>query len=356
MGARATTVRHGEEPTDDRELLGPRALRAWITGERDAHARVFLLESAAGAGAVAAVADAEDVLLLPEGSASVAGPARIARYAGDLAALGDELFFGERGVELQDYIAASFVQIVGPTAMRFFDASSWRAFLDDADLARRTGVFAAAMIDPRVLLADRRALASPGETAAPSALRIDGDGRVHLGLQGGVIGDVDDLPALLAQEHPRTATLGGIAAAGDLVAGLARRDWMARYLDAADLCKMLRLSNGAARIAGFGWSFLEDGLADAEPVVTDPFLLDTAEGLLLADVGTLRRQLLTPPTAAVVAAMQTSSTLDLAAARVTRACGVPDSHARRLCHDALGALGVHLGRPARAADGAAAGR
>ncbi len=44
----------------------------------------------------------------------------------------------------RDYVAAAFVQIIGPTAVRFFDETSWRAFLDDAELARRTGVFPSA--------------------------------------------------------------------------------------------------------------------------------------------------------------------------------------------------------------------
>lgn len=348
------TARRDEGPKDEDQLLAPRALRAWITGEHETSARVFLRETEVGAEAVAAVARPEDVILEPDGSVPRSGAVRVVGYGGALADLGDELFLKGRGVELQDYVAASFVQIVGPTVMRFFDTASWRAFLDDADLTRRTGVFAAAMIDPRVLLADRRALARPHDVETPRAIRVDQGGGVHLGLQGAAIGHVDDLPTALDQALPLASALGEVPAATELIAALDARPWIARYLDAADLRKMLRLPNGTARIAGFGWTLLDDGLADAEPVATDPFLLDTAEGFLLADVGSLRRHLLSPLTAAVVDALQTSRTRALAAARVARAHGLPDSHARRLCLDALEALGIHLGRPVEGAqqDGA----
>ncbi|WP_431865587.1 daptide biosynthesis RiPP recognition protein [Microbacterium paraoxydans] len=351
MGTSATTARQDDGSTGEDPLLGPHALRAWVTGGHAARGRVFLREAEAGAEALAAAADPEDVILEPAGSAPRPAAARVVGYGGRLTDLGDELFLGERGVELQDYIAASFVQIVGPTAMRFFDEASWRAFLDDADLARGTGVFAAAMLDPRVLLADRSALARPQEVETPRAVRIDGDGGVHLGLQGEAIGHVDDLPDALGWALPRASMLGGVPGSADLVAELDTRPWLRRYLDAADLRKMLRLPNGTARIAGYGWALLDDDLADAEALADDPFLLDTAEGFLLADVRTLRRHLLSPLTAAVVDAIQTSSTRGRAAARVARACGVPDAHARHLCLEALAALGVHLGARTEDASG-----
>lgn len=139
---------HAAQP----ELFGARALREWITGEHTEHSRIFLLEGGADVSDLDDVAGHDDVVLLPAESAPYDGPAGTARYSGALREVGDELFFGERGVELQDYVAAAFVQIIGPTAVRFFDETSWRAFLDDAELARRTGVF---------LGVDRSAGASP---------------------------------------------------------------------------------------------------------------------------------------------------------------------------------------------------
>ena len=325
------------------DLLGARALREWLTGEREAFSRVFLVESGAAVEAVREVVAPDDVMLLPASSPPDGGPAAVARYTGELRAVGDELFFGERGVELQDYVAAAFVQIIGPTAIRFFDAAGWRAFLDDADLARRTGVFPTALIDPRVLLADRSALEKPGEVVTPSAVRVAADGSVSVGVQGEVIGTVDDLSAALDTPLPRSTALGEVAPRHEVAAESARLAGIRRYLSATDLMKILHLANGDARIAGFGWAPIDDRLADAEPLTADPFLLDTADGLMLADTGTLRRQLLTPLTATVVAATQTSSTLELAAQRLARELGTPVSHASALCLEAVAALGVHFG-------------
>lgn len=326
------------------DLLGVRVFREWFAGEPREHRRVFLVESAAAAPTLGAVTGPEDALLLPV-EASYRGPARVVRYRGALSDSGDELFFGEHSVEVQDYVAASFVHLIGPTAVRFFDTTSWQAFLDDADLARRTGVFPSAMLDLRVLLADRRAIRDPEAVETPHAIRIHDDGRVSVGAQGETIGNVADLPTLLAGVLPGSAALGEIAARQRIVADLRRREWIARYLDAADLMKMLRLTNGVARIAGFGWSLLQDDLADAEALMTDPFLIDSSEGVVLADTRTLRRQLLSPLTAVVVAATQTSRTPELAAARVARECGMPTAQARDLCLEAVAVLGIHWGGP-----------
>ncbi|MFJ6532317.1 daptide biosynthesis RiPP recognition protein [Microbacterium sp. NPDC091662] len=328
------------------ELDGVRALREWITGQMPEHSRVFLLESGAPADDVAQVARRDDTILLPVESGTYDGPGSVVRYRGALRDAGDELFFGERGVELQDYVAAAFVQIIGPTAVRFFDASSWQVFLEDAELARRTGIFPSALIDPRVLLADRNALDGPGEIEAPRALRVSADGSVGIGVQGRVIGTVDELPSVLDVPRPRATALGGVASGDTFAADLASRDWIGRYLNAADLMKMLRLENGAARISGFGWFPIDDALSDAEPLNTEPFLLETADGFVLADTATLRRQLLTPSTARAIAAIQTSSSTEIACERVARLRGTSLSHARALCLEARDVLNVHVGRRA----------
>ena len=326
------------------ELGGARALREWITGQAREHSRVFLIESGAPTDDVAEVARRDDVVLLPAESGTYDGLGRKVRYRGALRDAGDELFFGERGVELQDYVAAAFVQIVGPTAVRFFDASSWQVFLDDAELARRTGVFPSALIDPRVLLADRSALENPGEMEAPRALRVSADGSVGIGVQGRVIGTIDELSSVLAVPLPRAAALGGVAPGDALAADLASREWIGRYLNATDLMKMLGLDNGTAKISGFGWFPIDDDLSDAEPLTAEPFLLETPDGFVLADTRTLRRQLLTPSTARVIAVIQTSSSTEIASERVARLLGTSLSHAHALCLEALTALNVHVGR------------
>ena len=342
---------HDGERVETGEVSGARALRAWITGQGEGHSRVFLLESGAPAADVANVARGDDVVLLPVESGMYDGLGSVVRYRGALREAGDELFLGEHGVELQDYVAAAFVQIVGPTVVRFFDASSGQAFLEDAELARRTGVFPSALIDPRVLLADRDALDCPREMKTPKALRVGADGSVGIGVQGRTIGTVDDLPSVLAIPLPRAAALGEVATGDGFAADLARREWIGRYLKATDLMKMLRAENGAARVSGFGWFPIDDDLSDAEPLTADPFLLETAAGFMLADTGTLRRQLLTPSTARVIAVIQTSSTIEIATERVARLRGTSSPDARDLCLQARTALNVHTGRRTGSADG-----
>lgn len=345
-------IRQGEE-VDHVELIGVRALREWITGQRGEHPMVLLVDDGAPVDVLEHATERDQVVLLPLTSGAYRGRAEVVRYSGALSDVGDELFLGERGVELEDYVAASFIQVVGPTAVRFSDASSWSAFLIDAEIARDTGVFPTALIDPRVLLAGRSALANPLGLAVPNALRLRADGGVSVGVQGEVIGHVAELERLLATPLPGVAALGEVLPQPDLIADLALRPWIARYLLATDLMKMLRLGNGAARISGFGWRVVEDGLDDAVPLPTDPILLETADGLLLADTATLRRQLLSPTTAVVVDAVQNSKTLSQAAMRVAERLHTRAADAETLCHEALRALGIHFGeRPGIPSTGA----
>ena len=111
----------------------------------------------------------------------------------------------------------------------------------------------------------------------------------------------------------------------------------------AELLKMLRVQNAAVQISGFGWAIDDDGHADAEPQTTDPFLLETAQGFVLADIVTLRRQLLSPTTARVVEAVQSSSTLETAVDRLMRLLDIQAAAADELCRDAVAALGIHVG-------------
>lgn len=329
--------------TDDTDLRGARALREWVTGEPREYARVFLVESGASAETLHGCTSPDDVVLLPAESEGHDGPAQTVRYTGSLNQIGDELYLGARGVELQDYIAAAFVQILGPTVVRFADEASWHAFLDDAELARHTGVFPTALTDPRVLLADRGALMHPAERRRPSAIRVGSGGRIGIGVHGASAVGGGQLAEVLAEPRPGVLALDGIASETDLIADLARHPWLPRYLTAIELVKMLRLTDGESTIAGFGWSPLADGGSDAEPLRADPFLLRTPDGFVLADTTTLRRQLLPPATAMVVAATQTSTTLARAADRTARLLGIAVQDARALCRQAIQALNVHPG-------------
>nr|WP_201471333.1 daptide biosynthesis RiPP recognition protein [Microbacterium hydrocarbonoxydans] len=325
------------------ELRDARALREWVTGEQKDFSRVFFVETNAEIDGLLPLLGADDVLLLPADSETYRGPARAVRCSGAFSKIGDELFIGDRSIELQDYVAAEFIQMVGPTAACISDAAGWCAFVDDAEVARRTGVFPTALLDPRVLLVNRGALADPLGVAGPTAFSIGQHGRVTIGVHGECIGRVGDPGLMLTSPRPRHEALGSAVRQAMSVDGYTCRPWTGRYLNATDLMKMLRLTNGAARISGFGWTLLDDGGADAEPMNDDPFLVEMPEGVVLADTITLRRQLLSPVTAVVVAATQTSSTPEVAGERVARRCDMDVGYATRLCRDAVAALGVHPG-------------
>lgn len=325
------------------ELFAARTLREWITGARTQYERIFFLDAGAVLGALAPFLSADDVVIAHEHDAPTHDLARILTYSGAFAEPGDELFVGPRGVELQDYVAAAFVEMVGPTAVRFFDQAGWNAFMDDADLARRTGVFPSSLIDPRVALADRDALIATARTEPPRAIRVEQTGRITLGMQGIVLGDVSDAATALSRPVPPTAAFGAVVSPEDIALRLRDAPWVSRYLYAIELVKMLALDNGVAKVAGFGWSVSDDGHAESIAPATDPFMVSTEDGVVLADVISRRRQLLTPLTADVVSVLQTSASLPTARDRLAALHGIEACRAEALCRDAIDRLGVHTG-------------
>lgn len=321
-----------------------RTIREWISGERTDFARIFFVAAEANPAGLERVLSRDDAVLLPVNCNWSPDHGRVVKYTGQMLEAGDELFINDRGVELQDYLSAGFVEIVGPTAVRFFDEAGWRAFLDDADLARRTGVFPSSLIDPRVVLADRDMFTDGGSTSLPQAFRLEADGTIGLGMQGITLGNADNWDAALSSHVSKTDVLGAAVPPADVNADLGTHPWLPRYLNAAELIKMLQLDNGTAKVDGFGWSNFEDKRADAEPSAADPFMLETSSGLILADITSRRRQLLTPLTAQVVSVIQSSISLELARDRVSARRDIDETAAARLCSDAIELLNVNLGR------------
>lgn len=340
---------------DGSEVVGARALLEFVSGERNTYRRVFLVDADAPTDAVLDAAGAQDAVLLPEGEEYPSASAALFRYSGRLDESGDEMVLGDTTVELQDYVAAAFVQLVGPTVVAVLDTPGWEACLDDARLARSTGVFPSALLDPRVILAERSTLENPYAIEIPNAIRVRADGQFTIGPRGEVVGHIVQTRDRLAEPVERGARLGGAPSIEELVAPGPDRGGTARYLRAIDLVRMLRNADGV-RVAGFGWSLIDDGGADAEPFASDPFLLGTAEGLVLADVDSRRRRALSPLTAVVVEATQTSSARALAAERIARRLAIPASDADRLCQEAIGALGISLGGSTERAGAEAAPR
>lgn len=324
------------------EIGGARALREYATGERGRYSRVYLVDAHGPDRLVLDMAESHDAVLLPEGAQSSASAADVFRYSGRLDEPGDEMFLAECTVELQDYIAAAFVQLVGPTVVVVVDAAGRRAFLDDAELARRTGVFPSVLLDPRVVLANRSGLARPHEMHTPTAIRVRADGRFCVGMRGDVRGDISSSPCEIGLPVPRGAASGDASSTDPFVDDHPTQGRLDRYLRAADLLKMLGATDRAT-ISGFGWRLLDDGGADAEPRASAPFLLRTPTGFVLAEVDSRRRRALSPFTAAVVDATQTSASAELAGERLAGRLAIAASDARRLCHEARVALGIEFG-------------
>ncbi|WP_144874145.1 daptide biosynthesis RiPP recognition protein [Microbacterium sp. 1.5R] len=325
---------------DGPEIDGARALREFVVGEPEHYSRVYLVDADGPGGAVLDAAGPKDAVLLPVAAPASNSAAAIFRYDGQLEEPGDEMFLGGCTVELHDYIAAAFVQLVGPSVVAIVDDQGWLALLDDVGIARRTGVFPSALLDPRVILANRAAIERPDEMQVPNAIRVRTDGALRVGMRGEVCGHLSTTTDLAAAA-PRLAALRSSPSADEWRAEHPERGWLTRCLRATDLLKMLRGESGTVSISGFGWALVDDDRADAEPSPFHPFLVRTPQGFLLADVATRRRVSLSPLTAAVVEVSQTSSSEELAVERLVRRLAVTASDARRLRSEAMAAFRIH---------------
>lgn len=342
----------------DLDARTSRAVQRCLVGATGEFTRAFVVESGVDAAFLSSVVTSDDVVMVPTEYRFEAGDAFTVEYAGALREPGDEMHIAGHRIEVQDYVAAAFSESVGATVVVIADAAGWRAFVEDADLARATGVLPAPLVDPRMQLADRAALSAPWTQAPPADLWIRADGAVTLGPRGRGLGDVADLPAVLAAEVPGFAALEGAVDRSLVVTALIARQWLGRYLRVADLARTLRLDLGADAISGFGWSVVDDDAADADPEDDDPILVRTAGEHHLAALSTRRRQRLAEPTAAIVEIVQTSSDPGRADERIAARLSVDLDRARMLSEQAIDQLGVRRGRVARSlshADVAAGG-
>lgn len=323
------------------------AVHEWISGQRDAHERFFFAGTAGTATAFAAHATERDVIFVPEDDvAPDTGRATEILYRGALRDPGDELRVAGRSIELQDYAAAAFVDVLGPTVVRFLDVGGWRAFLEDADLARETGVLPPQLRDPRMQLADRAVLLEPLSVEVPRSFASDGDGRVRYGPQGADLGRIEDA-AVYRDPQPRIAALGGVVPVAEAIEAIAARPWLARLICLADLRRALPPDQGYVPVSGFGVTLVDDGRADAEPLARDPFILFDDTDPLLADGVSRRRFRLDLPTARVVEIVQTSASEELATQRIAAASRLSPADAAPLGRQAIEALGIHHGSPRR---------
>lgn len=320
-----------------------RAVHEWISGRREHHARFFFAATRDVASAIGPRVGVRDVLLAPEHADTQAGRGLVIGYRGRFAELGDELTVSGQTIELQDYVAAAFVDVLGPTVVRFVDIDGWRAFLDDAEIARESGILPPQLRDPRMQLADRAALLDPFGIAPADSFAIGDDGRVTFGAQGADLGSADDA-ATFDVEVPRLAAFAGVVPLAELTEALQERVWLPRLLALAELRRALPADLSSAHVSGFGHVLVDDGGADALPQTLDPFVLSTrGSAPVLADPVTRRQFRLSDETARVIEIVQTSSFPERATQRISADRGISMSSAEQLRVQAIEVLSVHHG-------------
>lgn len=265
------------------------AVDQWITGiPGRIPGRTIFVENSEHVPYAKELAGEDCVVLVLNGDAD---DERLVPVSGTFDVSGEELLVdGALSLEIQDYVAIPFVNLVGVTLVRITSDDDWLAFFDDADEARRSGHFIRQLIEVNAVLAERGLLA--GKSCQDLArLHIAADGTVLSGPYGTKIGRIGDpFPGLQRRSlalQPESA-IASIRDPRSVRDSLATRPWIPRYLAALDAWKFIpREDRASTQLVGFGLS-LYGASADGElPSPGAPFiirhggehsLLDTTSG------------------------------------------------------------------------------
>ncbi|RXS69400.1 hypothetical protein EST92_25660 [Streptomyces sp. TM32] len=305
-------------------------------------------------------------MIAPDGAEGVDGPdtaVTVVRYSGRFCEAGDEMLVeGAYAVELQDYLAAAYLPVVGLTVVRIMNEADWKAFLQDADLAYDQGVFVEQLAHPSVLLADKGPLGFLQPTTAGDLLRlhVTADGEVRPSAGGAVLGTVADSLAEL-EEAARQLPRGGVgdlhsAVSCDVVYdALVERPWLPRYIRALEALRATRQDGSVHRVSGFGGRMVEGlDVGRVEPVEA-PLLLWNETEALLNDTVSGRWFRLGCDAARLVELVVTAGSRSAAEGSAVALLGMPVSVARQAI-DAVEAqcrhAGIRIGGPAVIPEGA----
>lgn len=265
---------------------------------------VFFLESVEHLDEVLGIARPEDTVFRPGGASPDAagggGQPAVIGYDGALLEPGDELTLdGRHTFELQDYLAAPFISIVGLTVVRQGSAAGIEAFLADADSARESGVFIDQLCSSAVLL-DSRASFAEGSAVDGGLVRVHvtaaGEYRDGAdGLRLGAVGDSRSAIEQAAAAHGRRGRAFARIVDGETFeAAVDARPWLGRYVAALELLRDTDGGGISPSISGFGGHLvaaLDDerdplGILSAEA----PFLLTGHDDeFILVDRSSRRR-------------------------------------------------------------------
>lgn len=315
------------------------------------------------------VAGAGSYVFFPEGGARPRHntEACLVPYAGSLAFPGDELVIGDDNFfQVLDYRASAYLSVVGLTAVRIADEDDYAAFVADADLAYREGVFPAQLLHPLVTLADRCALGDGLPCAGPvNRLHVAKSGQVRTAPGGRLLGSVaEDLRTALAaavahDEH----SAGGDLCLAEAVPletvrdAVAARPWLSRYLWATEAIRQCHLRGMTGlSVAGFGGSRIAGlpAAAHEEPTDAPMILWDGQDTVILVTIPHLRAFKLEPDAAALAEFLLVGGSIERAADLAHEYSALPPAVAlpalRGLSADFL-ARGVDLLGAARCLEG-----
>ncbi|MWV29899.1 daptide biosynthesis RiPP recognition protein [Rathayibacter iranicus] len=310
---------------DDEAVVG-RYVEAWITGRVlvPGQAIGFAEDQDSAAMAVETLVE-DDVLFVPTGVNVADFAGATIEYDGRFGAAGDELTVCGHTVELQDYLASGFIDIIGPTCARIQDLREWDAFLADADEAYSGGPFPRQFLEDGLLLAGSFAFFAESSNSQAFRPYFSADGTIFGGPQG------ESLDAVALQAHRNNlsgpvAEFEGSIPRPNLINDCSTRPWLGRYLRIFDLLKRTHRDTDA-RIVGFGHSILDDGNDAATPSYHAPYLSFIGEDLVLEDLATGRRFKVPVRTAAAIEALMTSSKPTRSAERLAECLAIEKDRA-----------------------------
>lgn len=241
--------------------------------------RVVLVESAAHEGRAVELSGPDGLVFSP-GTGETA-----VRYEGGLVEPGDEFLVGDDlFVHTQDYLATPFLAVAGPTVVRVGGEQDYRAFLQDADLARNKGVFVEQLTTPGVFLADQCALGTTHPCAGANRLHVSASGEVRTAPGGEVLGSIES-----DVDFSRSGTLGDVCLNAVVDANVieearAARPWLSRYLRVLAVLRGLRAEGRTGlKVSGFGGRFTSGLPADLVEDVDAPILVWSDDEQLVCD-------------------------------------------------------------------------
>lgn len=286
-----TTLGVGELKLSQQQSIAA-AVDQWITGVPGRiPGHVIFVENPQHADYAKTLAGEGSAVLVLNGDKADDG---IVPVSGSFDAAGEELLVdGTLSLEIQDYVAIPFVNLVGVTVVRITTEEDWQAFFDDAEEAIRSGHFVRQLTEVNAVLAERQLLSgATKDNLLLARLHITWDGSIKTGSYGTKIGKVgDSLPDIRVRAislSPESA-VASVYYPWDIQDSLAAKPWIPRYLAALDAWKFIsREDRAETRLVGFGVSLYGATLSDGLPSRSAPFILKKASEHTLLDTSTGR--------------------------------------------------------------------